>query len=157
MATAQAHEHSLTKAHPMTPTQTHAARQLLGALALLIGMTGQLASAASLTLTGDQEVPPVITSGDGTGELLVATDGTLSGSITTHGVDGTMAHVHRGAKGVNGPVVITLKRGEGGVWTVPPATRLTDDQLAAYRAGELYVNVHTVANKGGEIRTQLAP
>lgn len=127
----------------------------LGAFVVLVWLTASAASAASLTLTGEQEVPPVVTSGNGTGEFVVAADGLISGSITTHGVAGTMAHIHQGAQGINGPVIITLQPGERGVWTIPPLTRLTADQLASYRAGRLYVNVHTDANKRGEIRTQL--
>jgi hypothetical protein len=34
---------------------------------------------------------------------------------------------------------------------------LTPEQLKSYQAGELYVNVHSAANKGGEIRAQLKP
>lgn len=131
-------------------------RGLLSFAIVLLGVTGQIAGAASLTLTGEQEVPPVITSGNGSGEFTVAADGLITGSITTHGVPGRAAHIHRGAAGVNGPVIITLKLGAGDVWTVPAATSLSADQLAAYRAGELYVNVHTDAHKGGEIRAQLA-
>ena len=126
------------------------------AITLLIAMTAHAASAASLTLTGEQEVPPVITSGNGSGELLVSADGIVSGSINTHGVVGTMAHIHQGAKGINGPVIMTLTRGEGNTWTVPPLSKLTPYQLMTYREGGLYVNVHSQANKGGEIRAQLA-
>ena len=43
------------------------------------------------------------------------------------------------------------------VWSVPQNAKLSAEQLAAYRAGRLYVNVHTEASKGGEIRAQLAP
>ena len=43
------------------------------------------------------------------------------------------------------------------VGSVPQNAKLISEQLAAYRAGRLYVNVHTEANKGGEIRAQLAP
>lgn len=136
-------------------TPNCATRLALGLLTALLVMAGQSAGAASLRLTGEQEVPPVITSGNGTGEFTVAQDGTISGSITTHGVPGTMAHIHQGAIGTNGPVIITLNRGEGGVWTVPPGSKLTAEQLSLYRTGALYVNVHTDANKGGEIRTQL--
>ena len=68
-----------------------------------------------------------------------------------------MAHVHAGAAGANGPVIIPLTKTAEGVWSVPPGTKLSAEQLKAYQAGGLYVNVHTEANKGGEIRAQLMP
>jgi hypothetical protein len=68
-----------------------------------------------------------------------------------------MAHIHLGGVGVNGPVIISLVKGEGGLWQVPPASRLTVDQLAAYRTGKLYINVHSDTHKGGEVRAQLSP
>ena len=42
-----------------------------------------------------------------------------------------------------------------GAWAVPPGAKLTDAQHDAFKAGNLYVNVHSEANKGGEIRGQL--
>lgn len=141
----------------MKTSRHHTVRHVINAVVMLTSMAWQSASAATLTLTGEQEVPPVITSGRGTGEFTVAADGTISGSITTKGVPGTKAHIHQGSVGVNGPVIITLIQGEGGVWQVPPATRLTAEQMALYRAGGLYVNVHTETNKNGEVRAQLVP
>jgi hypothetical protein len=49
-----------------------------------------------------------------------------------------------------------VKSGES-VWSVPAGARLTDAQYDAFKAGNLYVNVHTAAHKGGEIRGQLNP
>jgi hypothetical protein len=145
------------KGKHMKHTRIHPALLAMNAAMLLMAMVTPIAHAASLSLTGEQEVPAVITSGNGSGELTVTRDGTISGSINTHGVTGTMAHIHQGAKGINGPVVITLVKGNGGMWTVPPTSRLTADLLASYRAGGLYVNVHSEAHPGGEIRTQLMP
>ena len=70
---------------------------------------------------------------------------------------GMAAHIHVGAAGVNGPVIIPLAGGPGGVWSVPPGAKLTAEQMEAYKAGGLYVNLHSAEPKGGEIRTQLKP
>ena len=88
---------------------------------------------------------------------MVAADGALSGTINMKGVLGTMAHVHMGARGVNGPVIISSTKTSDGIWSVPAGTTLNTDRLTAYKAGSLYVNVHTDANKGGEVRAQLLP
>lgn len=108
-----------------------------------------------LRLTGDQEVPPVRTDAIGRGQITVSAEGAVAGSIQVTGVPVTMAHIHVGASGSNGPVIVPLARTGEGVWSVPPGTRLTPEQLARYQAGELYVNVHTAANPGGEVRAQL--
>jgi hypothetical protein len=112
--------------------------------------------AVSVKLTGDEEVPPVRASGSGSGTIRVAEDGAVSGSVTTTGVQGTMAHIHQGPKGQNGPVIIPLTK-SGDTYTVPPGAKLNAAQLSAFKAGNLYVNVHTAANKGGEVRGQLRP
>ena len=112
--------------------------------------------AVSVKLTGAEEVPPVKASGSGSGTIRVAADGTVSGSVTTTGVQGTMAHIHQGAKGANGPVIIPLTK-NGDTYTVPANAKLTDAQMQAFKEGRLYVNVHTTANKGGEVRGQLQP
>ena len=52
---------------------------------------------------------------------------------------------------------ITLTGSAGDTWTVPAGAKLTADQLDAYKAGNLYVNIHTAEHKGGELRTQLKP
>jgi len=124
------------------------------ALCLLTG----LAQAAELKLSGANEVPAVTTAASGSGTITVADDGTVSGSIKTTGIQGTMAHVHVAAAGKNGPVALPLTKGaDGATWSVPAGTKLSADQLKSYKAGELYVNVHSDTNKGGEIRAQLAP
>jgi hypothetical protein len=112
--------------------------------------------AVSVKLSGAEEVPPVTVSGSGSGTIRVNSDGTVSGSVTTTGVEGTMAHIHQGAKGTNGPVIIPLTKA-GDTYTVPGGAKLNDTQLQAFKAGNLYVNVHTAKNKGGEVRGQLTP
>ena len=115
-------------------------------------------SGSNVTLSGAEEVPPVTTSASGSGTITVKEDKSVSGSVTTTGVAGTAAHIHTGAKGRNGPVIVPLtKSSDGNTWTVPEGRTLTDAQYEAYKAGNLYVNVHSAANKGGEVRGQLKP
>ena len=121
----------------------------------------QMASAApsgsNVTLSGNQEVPPVSTAATGSGTIAVLMDRSVSGSVTTSGVAGSAAHIHLAAPGQNGPVIVPLNKTGDNVWSVPPAIRLNDTQYEAYRLGNLYVNVHSAANPGGEIRGQIKP
>ncbi len=121
----------------------------------------QMASAApsgsNVTLSGNQEVPPVSTAATGSGTIAVLMDRSVSGSVTTSGVAGSAAHIHLAAPGQNGPVIVPLNKTGDNVWSVPPAIRLNDAQYEAYRLGNLYVNVHSAANPGGEIRGQIKP
>jgi CHRD domain len=107
-----------------------------------------------VTLSGGNEVPPVTTSASGEGTISVADDGTVSGSVTTKGVQGTAAHIHMGAAGKNGPVLVPFTK-EGDTFKAPAGAKLNMEQLNAFKAGELYFNVHSAANPGGEIRGQL--
>ncbi|MBY0233422.1 MAG: CHRD domain-containing protein [Burkholderiaceae bacterium] len=140
----------------MTKT-SHLPRLASSIAALVITLATGTAFAADLVLSGANEVPPVTTSASGTGSITIAADGTVSGSVKTMGVKGTMAHIHRGAAGKNGPVLIPLTAGAEGEWMVPAGAKLDAEGMKAYQAGELYVNVHSEANKGGELRVQLKP
>jgi plastocyanin len=120
----------------------------------------------NLTLTGANEVPPVTT--NATGKFL-ATAGTnsLSFTLTASGsaTGFTMAHIHQGAPGTNGPIVAFLFGPvTAGVGSINVSGTITQADLvgplagnmagfmAALQAGNLYVNAHTIANPGGEIR-----
>ena len=112
--------------------------------------------AHKVSLTGAEEVPPVSTQAKGNGSFRIKDDGTVTGSVSTTGIAGTMAHIHMAEKGKNGPVIVPLTK-EGDTWSVPKDKKLTPEQLTAFKEGRLYVNVHSVAHKGGEIRAQLQP
>lgn len=62
-----------------------------------------------------------------------------------------MAHIHTGAIGVEGDIICTLSS------TSPMVNEctLTEDNIASLKAGELYVNIHTTGNSGGELRGQI--
>jgi hypothetical protein len=115
------------------------------------------AQSMNVTLAGSQEVPPVTTSASGKGSIMVGPDGSVSGSVTTSGVDATMAHIHEAPMGQNGPVIVPFAKTADNIWSVPAGAKLTTAQLQSLKSGNLYINVHSAANKGGEIRGQLKP
>ena len=129
------------------------------AAAVLLAAGVGLASAATVhvRLTGGQEVPPVHTAARGSGVIEVSPDGAVSGKVVTHGVKATMAHIHEAPPGKNGSPIVMLKRGPHGTWVVPAGSKLSPAQYKAFLAGNLYVNVHSRAHPGGQIRGQLKP
>jgi hypothetical protein len=137
----------------MTKTKYSVLKAAIVAMAALTSAFA-LGSEINVKLAGASEVPPVNSAGSGSGKITVGEDGAVSGSVTTTGIAGIAAHIHTGAAGTNGPVIIPLTK-EGDTYTVPAGAKLNPDQLKAFKAGDLYVNVHTAANKGGEIRGQL--
>jgi hypothetical protein len=111
----------------------------------------------AFTLSGDDEVPAVKTSAGGGGSITVGPDKSVKGSVTTSNISATAAHIHIGAAGANGAVIIPLTKKGDNEWIVPEGTKLSDDQFKSYNAGNLYVNVHSAAYPGGEIRAQIKP
>ena len=130
---------------------------VVAAAAIMVLSGSAFAVDLKLKLTGAEESPPVTTSASGTGTITIAADKSVSGTIKTTGIDGTVAHIHVGAPGQSGPPIITLNKGADGAWSVPPGSKLTDEQYASFKAGNLYVNVHSAEHKPGEIRAQLKP
>ena len=128
---------------------------VIAGLALLTGCSTMGGGDIALRMTGAEEVPPVATSASGTGSVRVAADRSVSGSFKTQGGPFTAAHIHEGAKGQNGPVIIPLQKSGDNDWVVPPNAKLTDAQYESFKAGRLYVNFHSAQFKGGEIRAQI--
>ena len=134
--------------------------KVLGGAAVLVLAGCAMMSGAkevNVTANGAQEVPPVSSGGNGKGSIIVNEDHTVSGSITLAGLSPVAGHIHVGARGKNGPVAIGLTKSSEGVWVVPAGAKFNDDQYKAFLAGDTYVNFHTPAHKGGEIRAQLQP
>jgi hypothetical protein len=63
----------------------------------------------------------------------------VTGSVTTTGVTGTMAHIHNGATGKNGPVVVPPSKNVARFTRAVRRPELSDAQYAAFKAGDLYV------------------
>ncbi|MET0970036.1 MAG: CHRD domain-containing protein [Tardiphaga sp.] len=108
------------------------------------------------TLDGATEVPPTTSAGKGSADIdFDPATKKLSWKLTYSGLTGpaTMAHFHGPAEvGKNAGVAVPITPATTG--TEGSAT-LTDAQAADLMAGKYYVNVHTEANKGGEIRGQV--
>ncbi|MEO5679398.1 MAG: CHRD domain-containing protein [Acidimicrobiales bacterium] len=125
------------------------------------GATTLPADATVLTaeLTGAEEVPgPGAAGGGGTARLVLTPDGKVCANLTTTKIDpATAAHVHTGATGVAGPVVITLPTPKDGRAEGCATTPTDPSALAQIKANPqaAYVNVHTAAQPAGAIRGQL--
>src|SRR5690242_20597785 len=127
------------------------------ATVLVAAMGVASAKDVSVKLVGADETPPVTTSATGEGKISIAKDGTVKGSVKTKGIVGTAAHIHEAPPGKAGPPIITLTKSGDDTWTVPDGSKLTDEQMKAFKDGNLYVNVHSAEHKPGEIRGQLKP
>jgi CHRD domain len=135
-------------------------RPLAAAMAMtVLGAFSAAAMAADIkvTLSGANEVPPVTTTAAGGGTITVGMDGAVSGGVTTTGIAATAAHIHEAGAGKNGPVIVPMTKSGDNMWVIGAGAKLTDAQMASLKAGNLYVNVHSAANPGGEMRGQLMP
>jgi CHRD domain len=146
-------------------------RVLVPAVALAVALVAAVGASARTqattiqirtVLNAAQEVPSPTGAVSGAGGTFSATvtksdtGASVSWQLSFTGLtgDAIAAHIHTGAVGSPGPVVLALcgpcSSPLSGTGTVPQAV------VDAIQAGTAYVNVHTVTNKGGEIRGQLA-
>jgi CHRD domain-containing protein len=140
----------------------------LTAAAIAFAAAGLLAPSASnaetktlhATIDAQQEVPTTKSSGKGTADFqLDPTTKKLSWKVSYNRLTGpaAAAHIHGpAAPGANAGVVVNLAP-NGAISPIEGSTTLTDAQMADLMAGKDYVNIHTPANKGGEIRGQITP
>ncbi len=116
------------------------------------------AQADQLKFTADLAPGPGITSsgkGAVTASLDTATK-TLTWTVEYSGLSGpaTAAHIHGPADpGADAAIVVPFTGNLAS--PIKGSATLTDTQIAQLEAGKWYVNIHTAANKGGEIRGQL--
>jgi hypothetical protein len=125
--------------------------------------------------SGSEVPPPKVDAAQPSGKAAFTVAGaTIVYKVSADGLSSafTMAHIHAGAPGTAGPVVVPLQLaatpgGASGEGTIEAAAikgkradgspMTMDDLLAALRSGGLYVNVHTANNKAGEARGQITP
>ena len=152
--------------------QTFDRRSVLGlavgsaAGAMLSSAQPSYAAATSYksSMSGKDEVPPTTSAGTGTATVTYdASTKTVTWDGTFSGLSGpaTAAHIHGPADaGKNAGVIVPLSQKDVPFTSPFKGTMtLADDKAtalaAALSAGQAYVNVHTAANPGGEIRGQL--
>lgn len=157
---------------------------LIAVLSLLVAaVAGSVATAKpqvmnmTTPLSGANEVPAVDTNAHGVAIIKLGNDGELTYKLNVANIEDVfMAHIHVGGVGENGPIVTWLYPEDGpppqpipgrfqgtlATGTItdadlvgPLADGTVEDLLDEIRAGNAYVNVHTDANQGGEIRGQI--
>jgi CHRD domain len=128
----------------------------------------------TVKLSGKNEVPPKITKASGTAEFTLSRDGkTITYKVDVKDIDkATMAHIHQGKIGQNGPVVVTLFNTSSstglrsGILTQGTITsnnlegplkgKQISDLVKLIEDDNAYANVHTQQNPKGEIRGQIS-
>ncbi len=133
-------------------TKAHPGGEIRGQL---MSVTGER---FNISLDGTQETPANTAPGHGTAWAILSPDGTsllyratfaeLTGPVTG-------SHFHTGAPGVGGPVVHPFTESSNtatGAWATP-----ADSIIRSLLTGNVYMNFHTSAHPGGEIRGQLMP
>jgi hypothetical protein len=131
-------------------------------VAVFVLMFSATANAEMFTayLEGRQEAPAVTTAATGYARILVnETTMQITYTVVFNNLSSaqTGAHLHSGARGVAGPVIIGFATPGGTSGTITGTAAITAGQLALMRQHGTYVNVHSVNNSGGEIRGQVAP
>lgn len=137
--------------------------------ALLLGTVAALSFASpsfaldvhtyGVTLSGAEEVPPVVTGG--VGVCTVTLDDvtgavSVSGSFSGLTSSATLAHVHGpAAPGANAGILITLTETGGTSGSVSGGGTLSPANITNMLNGLMYLNIHTTTNGGGELRGQI--
>ena len=139
----------------MSNTKTMLATLALGATFAFAGPA--FADKMKATLDGASEVPAVTTPGKGAADIdYDPASKKLSWKVTYTGLSGpaTAAHFH-GPAGATDKAGVAVAIPNAGTSPVEGSATLTDAQAADLTAGKYYVNIHTAANPGGEIRGQV--
>ena len=150
---------------------------LTGLAFLLVPLVNAQTTKFTATLSGSEAVPPVTTPAQGTATFELSQDGkSLSYTLSVSDIENvTMTHIHIGAPGKEGPVAAWLYpskppaatkegkfSGELAKGTITAADlagplkgKTVADLVSDIKDGNAYVNVHTSAHSGGEIRGQI--
>jgi CHRD domain len=127
-----------------------------GVLLLSAGVASAAPQTFTASLSGSSEVPRGNAAMTGRATVTIdPTSGQVCTKVTTNITGAVAMHIHKGAVGVNGPVVVLLDlRSINGASACVAATAAVAKAIVADPAG-YYVNIHTPAAPGGASRGQL--
>ncbi len=128
-----------------------------GVVAILAGCASMspMMGGQKVELSGANEVPAVATTASGTANVTIKDDRSVVVLVTVTGMTATASHIHEAAASANGPVIVPFTKTGDNTFATAEGAKLTEAQYAAYKAGNLYVNVHSAKNPGGEVRGQI--
>ena len=150
--------------------------RVIVAAVFMLGMAGTAQAQVvrfTANLTGNQEVPIILTGAFGTATVtLDLSSQTVRWEIDVFNIPSgvTVGHFHVGPPGIAGPVVVDIRppanisndfrlEGTAGAANLQArpdqGIRSWDDFMQALMGGQVYLNVHTAVNGGGEIRGQV--
>jgi hypothetical protein len=143
-------------------------KKLLLSAVLFSSLALAHAQSFTVSLSGDQESPPVSSTGTGSGALVLNGDNTLTYNISYSGLVGdfSVSHIH-GPSAFGGPSAGILQPSANFTLSNTPITSnsgvlsgttgvLTSEQLGWLFNNETYVNIHSTFAPGGELRGQIA-
>ena len=114
--------------------------------------------ADDVILKGTNQVPSISTTATGLGLLRLTSDKKLYSLITVKDLEWgdnlLVAHIHKAAAGVNGPVIISLCKDAADFGQIK-INSLTDANFAIVKSDYIYVNAHSVNHPGGLVRGQV--
>ena len=140
---------------------------LVGAILALVAVPSIVLGASPVTrlatIDGASEVPAVVASGTGSGWVSISADeSTIAYHVEYSGLSGALvaAHIHSGAPGVAGGVILPLVAGPSPMNGTLTAAQFSASgsittfaqAVAAIKAGQTYFNLHTAAHPAGELR-----
>ncbi|MNZ93094.1 CHRD domain protein [compost metagenome] len=113
---------------------------------------------ADVDLSPDNQVPPIVSGASGHAMVRISTDKILFSHITVENLDAgdalVIAHIHNGAPGVNGPVIINLAD-DASQFGLNQERAISDSQFDLLFSNPLYVNAHSTMFPAGVVRGPL--
>lgn len=145
-------------AHTLTARVTDASNRVATSAPVTVTVSNR--PTIDVVTSPAETFPKPASTASGTGQLTFdLLTGAVTGGVTVSGIAATLAHIHSGIAGTTGPVVVDFVQSSSDPnrWDAVTGAQLSAEQIEDLLAGRLYVNVHSAAYPGGEIRGQIKP